>query len=182
MNKRKKMVVKIVAVAAIICAVSLVLPLPFNPWHPVGIVAMAFRAGRIRVRLLSETDHQVLLEACREVMKRGDLESGRRYWVHPSQPSPEVSRLPRAIIDLEPSYVCINDLFGYMVIVMHRGMANFGVNAYPENFQKPFPNYRYGNKELVEGLWYFDDGYGPGTDSAYDKKIEALLKKRKQAH
>jgi len=73
MNKRKKMVVKIVAVAAIICAVSLVLPLPFNPWHPVGIVAMAFRAGRIRVRLLSETDHQVLLEACGEVMNGATL-------------------------------------------------------------------------------------------------------------
>ena len=182
MNKRKKMVVKIVAIVAIICAVSLILPVTCNPWLPVGIITMGYQANRMRVRLLSETDHQVLLEACREVMKRGELEPGRRYWVRGPHRSPEVSRFPRVIIDLEPSYVRINDLFGYLGIVMHRGMANFGVNAYPENFQKPFPNYSYGNKELVEGLWYFDDGYGPGTDSAYDKKIEALLKKRKQAH
>jgi len=55
MNKRKKMVVKIVAVVAIICAVSLVLPVPCNPWLPVVIVARAFGASRIRVRLLCET-------------------------------------------------------------------------------------------------------------------------------
>ena len=93
MNKRKKMVVKIVAVVAIICAVSLVLPVPCNPWLPVVIVARAFGASRIRVRLLCETDHQALLEACRELSSRfarGELKPGK-YWVRIHR-DPEVLR------------------------------------------------------------------------------------------
>jgi hypothetical protein len=182
MNKRKKMVVKIVAVVAIMCAVTLVLPLPFNPWHPVGIVAMAFRAGRIRVRLLCETDYQALLQACRELSSRfarGDLKPGK-YWVRINR-DPEVSTFPQPILDLRPSSVYISqDTAGRVKLEMLGGLDHVGVLAYPQDFKEPWPNFKYGDKELIPGLWYYDDLYE--GDPKYDEKIEALLKKRKQAH
>jgi hypothetical protein len=182
MNIRKKMIVKIVAIVAIICAVSLVLPVPCNPWLPVVIVARAFGAGRIRVRLLCETDHQALLEACRELSSRfarGELKPGK-YWVRINR-DPEVSTFPQPILDLRPSSIYIDDnTNGSVRVEMLGGLDHVGVMAYPEDFKEPWPNFKYGDKELIPGLWYYDDLYE--GDPKYDEKIEALLKKRKQAH
>jgi len=135
---------------------------------------------RMRVRLLCEMDHQVLLEACRELSgraQRGDLKPGT-YWLRGSQRLPAVSRFPQPILDLEPSYVYIDENnSGRVMLEMHGGFVYFGVQAYTEDYEKPHVGFEYGDRELIPGLWYYDDGYH--DDPEYDKKIEALIQKGK---
>jgi len=60
------------------------------------------------------------------------------------------------------------------------GFAHLGVLADREDFKQPWPNFKYANKELIPGLWYYDDTWDDNPDY-WKKKIEALLQKRKQA-
>jgi hypothetical protein len=63
---------------------------------------------------------------------------------------------------------------------MYGGLHHYGVTAYREHYEPASPSFRYGDRGLVRGLWYYDDGYE--GNQKYDQKIKALLKKRKQAH
>jgi hypothetical protein len=180
MKSRKKMVFKIVfIVLAIIFAASFVLPIAYSPWLPIWFCVMAHQEERMRVRLLCKTDHEVLLEACRELSKRvgrGDLKPGR-YNVRRDR-HPMASQFPQPILQLAPSYVYIDENdSGRVMMEMLGGLDHFGVEAYTEDYKKPYPTYQYGDKELIPGLWYYDDGYRGHPE--YDKRIEALLQKRK---
>jgi len=180
MKSRKKMVFKIVfIVLAISFAASFVLPIAYYPWLPIWIYVMAHQAERMRVHLLCETDHEVLLEACRELSRqvaKGDLKPGR-YWVR-MHADPETSKFPQPILNLAPTYVYIDENYtGRVMLEMLGGLGHFGVQAYPEDYKKPYPTYQYGDKELIPGLWYYDDGYRGHPE--YDKRIEALIQKRK---
>jgi len=127
--------------------------------------------------LLCETDHHSLLEACRELSRRaakGDLRPGQ-YFVLIDR-DPEASTFPQPILDLAPSYVYIYEDTGVR-LEMLGGLGHFGVQAYPEDFKQPYADFRYGDRELIPGLWYYDDGYE--GNPKYAKKIEALLQKRK---
>ncbi len=180
MKSRRKIVIKIIiAVVAITLVVSFVLPIAYSPWAPIGFFVMANQANRMRVRLLCKTDHQVILEACREVLRRGDLKPGLRYQIRDAQHhQQEVSRLPQPILDLAPSYVLINDMDGHIRLEMYPGgMDSFGVRAYPFDFNKPYLSYSCGDKELIEGLWYYDIDYE--GNPKHQKWIEELLQKRK---
>jgi hypothetical protein len=85
------------------------------------------------------------------------------------------------ILALRPTSIYIDDDTGGAVRVeMLGGLGHLGVEAYPENFKEPWPNFKYGDKELIPGLWYYDDAYDGNPQ--YDDRVEALLKKRKQAH
>jgi len=139
------------------------------------------RAQQMQVRLLCNTDHQALLEACRELSRRagrGDLKPGR-YNVR-SDRHPKVSQFPKAILDLEPSYVYIDENdSGRVMVAMHGGLVHFGVEAYTEDYKKPsFVGFKFGDKELIPGLWYYDDGYDHNP-LLYDKRIEELIKEHK---
>ena len=142
-----------------------------------GFIFFATRDVQQRqIRLLCKTDHQALLEACRELSKqvaKGELKAGK-YNVY-RNPDPEVSQFPKPILTLEPSYVYIdeNDC-GRVMVEMFGGFCHFGVKAYTEEYNKPSWA-EYGDKELIKGLWYYDDGYidNPG----YEKNIQALIKK-----
>jgi len=57
-------------------------------------------------------------------------------------------------------------------------MDHFGVRIYPEDFNKPYPGFTYGDRKLLEGLVYYDEGYDFNPEY-YGKKIEKLLQKRK---
>lgn len=178
MKLRKKRVLKIViAVVAITLAVSFVLPIAYSPWTPIGIFITAHQANRMRVRLLCKTDHNALLEACRELSKElaaGDLNPGK-YRVRSSRRPPAVSGFPQTILDLKPNYVFI-DRTGRVMVEMLGGLGHFGVQAYPENYKKP--SYaKYGDKKLIPGLWYYDDGYNRNPE--YVKSIDALMQKGK---
>lgn len=130
-----------------------------------------------KVRLLSDTDHQALLEACRELSRRvsaGDLEPGG-YLVR-YKPHPETSRFPQLILDLEPMRITVK-IDRSIMVEMHGGYHHYGVIAYPENFEKPSHSFKYGDKKIIDGLWYYEDGYK--TSPEYQKKIEKLIQKGK---
>lgn len=136
----------------------------------------------MRVRLLCETDHQALLVACNnlsEQVDNGDLKPGK-YMVL-INPDPEVSKFPRAILELRPRYVYIDENdSGRLMIEMTGGLEiHFGVLAYTEDFKAFSKGFEYGDKELIPRLWYYDDGYR--DNPKYEKKIEALMQKGKKA-
>jgi len=136
----------------------------------------AYQARHFRTQLLCKTDHQALLEACRELTGRvasGKLKAAG-YSVRFS-PDPEVSQFPEVIRALQPRYVIIYD-DGQVRIDMGGGLDVFGVRAYPDDYRKPYPNFKYGDRELVKGLWYYDEFYK--FNNEYDRKIDALLRKR----
>jgi len=174
MKISKKLLLKIVITLAIgLAAFTLLVYLSARLY-----IILDVKKGKQReVRLLCETDHQALLEACRELSRRvtkGDLKP-RQYNVR-LNPHPEASRFPQAILDLEPTYVIIEP-DGRVMIELHGGFLHYGVIAYPENYEEPILNFKYGDKKLIDGLWYYDEDYE--RDPKQQKKIDALLQKRK---
>jgi hypothetical protein len=138
------------------------------------------QAQHRRVMLLCDPDHQALLKAGREILSEipkdrfhphsdGGIDSGI-FSV------PEGIQIPQAIKDLKSGYVV--DYDGYLRIEMHGGMDHFGVKIYPEDFKKPDDYFEYGDRELLPGLWYYDDGYLHNPE--YDKRIDELIEKHKK--
>jgi len=118
------------------------------------------------------------LDACRELSRRfarGELKSGQYNVRHDSHP--DVAGFPKPIIDLAPNLVIIDE-YGGVSLDMMGGFDHFGVSFYPVDYKKPpFVGFKLGDKELIDGLWYYDDGYE--GNPRYQKKIDALLQKRK---
>lgn len=141
------------------------------------------RAQKLRVRILCKTDHEALLNAGREILNQSlidekyfntDEPRGRGHRVFPI---PKEVQLPQIFLDLEPHKIVINS-YGYLWMEMHGGMTHFGLNIYPEYFKEPFSGYKYGDRELVPCLWYYDEGYDLFPDD-YDKRIDLLIDKHK---
>jgi hypothetical protein len=128
----------------------------------------------LRPKLLCETDHQALLAACRELSSQvadGKLEAN--YYRVRFCPHSEASRFPEAIRALRPRFVTITDT-GIVRVEMNTKWWSFGVFAYPQGFQERFPDWHFGDRKLLDGLWYYDDGY-LSDPNAYDKRIDAIL-------
>ena len=127
--------------------------------------------------LLYMTDHQVLLEACREISKSvtsGEIEIdyNRTYYRNSGDLDLEKKLFPKPILDLLPSQVYI-EKNGLVVITMSP-VVLYGVRAYPEGFKGPY----YGDIELIPGLWYFDQDFVSHPE--HKKEIEELLKKKRK--
>ena len=135
------------------------------------------RQGKQRqVRLLCNTDYHVLLKACRHLSNRvaaGELKPGQ-YNVRVKS-HPKSSQFPQPILDLEPTYFII-DARGIVTIELHGGFLHFGVTAYPEDYKNPF-GYEYGDKKLIDGLWYYDETYKGNPD--YQKMIDEMIQRKK---
>lgn len=129
-----------------------------------------------RVRLLCQTDHQTLLKAGREILSKRPKDLMRYAIGRPIHidgiPVPRGVPIPRVIRNLRPHAVLIN-LRGYIVIHMREGLNNYGVKIYPEGFKRPRELFRYGNRELVPGLWYYDYLYR--RDPEYNRKIDEII-------
>ena len=131
-------------------------------------IDMAREVDKLRMRLLCETDHQALLDACRDYSRKVTSARLQRstYMV------PEESQLPEVIRALRPRIVgCNKD--GVVLIEMYTGWWPLGVCAYPDGYRKP--SYARGDRELLEGLWYYEDGYRVDPN-ACDKMIDELLR------
>ena len=134
-------------------------------------------AQQRRVLLLYHTDHEALLKAGREILRQGPKDPMNYRPRGPIHilgfPVPRGVRIPKVVRKLRPHATLIN-FDGYVVLQMEEGIMGFGVKIYPEGYKKP-PNryYGYGNRELLPGLWYYDDKYGqiPG----YGKKIDEVI-------
>ncbi len=147
----------------------------------VGVLVISLLAGcnNKRRHLLCEVDHQALLKACREVLSlaaKGKLQPGRRYNIGWSPRDPAALSFPKAILDLAPSYVWILqvDSSVYLNIEMHGGFDHFGVFAYPEDFKEPSGGFNYGDRKLIDGLWYHDEEYN--SDKEYGRRVDGWLK------
>lgn len=176
----------------IICIVSLGVFTTYVVWNyvpvpkaltPVMMRVMKIYVQRLRVKLLYKTDHQALLASCRELSKRvtdGNMENGP-YELR-SGPDRRIAGFPRPILDLRPNNVYINH-DGRVILEMLGGLDHFGVYAYPEDYEKPPHLEKLGHKKLLDGLWYYDDGYqycnSPEEYEEYDKYIESLKPKGK---
>jgi hypothetical protein len=130
-----------------------------------------------RVLLLCNTDHQVLLKAGREILSQVPKDhlnpqpDGIRHVGEIGVP--KGITIPQAIRDLKPRGYLVN-LDGYLILEMHGGMDHFGVQIYPEDFKELELNFKYGDRELLPGLWYYDEGYHYGPEK-YDKRIDELI-------
>jgi len=125
------------------------------------------------VRLMYETDHKALLLAGRKVLEEsriGKWEQQKQYIIS-TDDDPNITNLPKIILDLNPSYIVIYDEDS-MSIEMMGGMHHFGVRIYREHFEKPSGFFEFGDKQLLDGLWYYDEGYQ--EDPNYDEFIESL--------
>ena len=131
-----------------------------------------------RALLLCKTDHQVLLKAGREILRQlpedylntgGDRFAGVMHL-------PKEIQIPKAIRDIRPRGIFV-DYDGYLMLEMHGGMDHFGVQIYPEDYEKPDRYFKYGDRELLPGLWYYDDGYLHNPE--YDKRIDELIAEHK---
>ncbi|NQT02111.1 MAG: hypothetical protein HQ580_08815 [Planctomycetes bacterium] len=69
---------------------------------------------------------------------------------------PDVEKLPKEIIALKPTYIRVEG-DDYVHIELWGGMSHLGVTAYAEDFKKPIKNFKYGNKKLIDGLWFRSD-------------------------
>lgn len=154
----------------------------YGPWVNFLTFVISQKAERSRVQLLCKTDHQDLLKACRDLSRQvaeGDLSPGD-YGIRDGRRSREISSFPKQILNLRPNCVYI-DKDGRVVLTFAYGrLGRFGVQAYPkdyENYKESIIKFTYGgHRELIPGLWYYDDGYVDNPE--YDKKIEALLQKK----
>jgi hypothetical protein len=175
MGTKKSLIIVIAFPFAVACVIGLV-DLLFLLFHPGGISSEAEKGQQRQERLLCETDYQALLEGCREISRMyaaGDLKKSQ-YMIR-IEPDPEVTKFPQVILDLEPTYVDIQS-DGMVQVELLGGFIHYGVCAYPENYKAPFSGFSHGDRELIDGLWYYDDGYV--KNPKYSKKIEALLQKR----
>jgi hypothetical protein len=119
-------------------------------------------------RLLYRTDHQALLEACRESIRRfneGAFSTGavrimsEDLLAHAQPPvdrekyAKDLKQIPEIVLSLEP----INIVFGKdrVTIVFMGGFDHAGVVAYA-NDKEALP--RGDDMELIPGLRYYDDG------------------------
>ncbi len=128
-------------------------------------------------RLLCRTDHQALLAECRELHKQlsaenPDIKKQEYIKVSDSDLSkfPLIRRLGGRV------FASLN---GAVWIELGWTMRHFGVSAATEDFlRQSSSNRSYGNRELVPGLWYYDDEYN--RDKDYDETIDRLLKRRRK--
>lgn len=139
-----------------------------------------------RVLLLCKTDYQALLKAGRKILSQVPKDhlnpqpDGIRHIGEITVPKGII--IPQAIRDLKPRGFLVN-LDGYLILEMHGGMDHFGVRIYPEDFKEPkepHGHFKYGDRELLPGLWYYDEGYHYGPEK-YDKRIDELIEEHKGA-
>jgi hypothetical protein len=88
--------------------------------------------------------------------------------------TPAAGKFPQPIRALKPRHVIIAD-DGRVRLEMFSGWWPFGVYAYPEGYKRRFPRQKYGDRQLIDGLWYYDDGYNFRPEE-YDKIIETMVR------
>jgi hypothetical protein len=114
-----------------------------------------FKALRFHSRfenLVYNTDHHALLAECRALIDKGYR--GKYIYIWPDR-DPNVDNFPEIISQLKPTYVVVND--NIVGIELWGGMSHYGVRAYVEDFNEPYKGYYYGDKELINGLWFYSD-------------------------
>jgi len=173
MKRRYKYIIAI----CIICSIGIVAYLGY------AAVRLMYELNRLEARrslILYESDHQALLEACRELSRKvdaGQLKPGC-YSLY-GTPAPETKQFPQPILDLEPLQVII-EKDGQVNIFMWPSVM-YGLIVFPEKDEdspaEPKDNYEGWRIELIDGLWYYDEDFLKHPE--HMKEVEELLKKKK---
>jgi hypothetical protein len=161
-----RIIVRVVRLILVLCIVGLV------SRSCVGLVAYVVKADRSRTRLLCQTDYQVLLVACRDLLKQ--QKEDRVFVLDDPDASAAVQRFPKPLLDLAPRAIIVQPDERVIIQMVGGGLrSSLGIYAYVEGFEKANPHYPFGNRRLIEGLWYFDDQYN--DDPSYDKVIDKII-------
>ena len=171
--KRNEEITLSVAVAGTVCVgIVGIIAYPYISMF-FGIRSSVKEIDRRTSSLLYKTDHKALLDACREVMdnrskyaKDPDVHGGDSE--DDSYPNPIDPNLPPIIRQLGASYIVAED--AHVRIELGGGFHHYGVNAYLEGAEGQ------GDKKLLDGLWYYDDGYRE-RPNYWERKLEGLRPK-----
>jgi len=167
MSRRDKWIITI----GVVCGIA---PFVYLGYFAVWAIRDLNSMEARRPVLLYQTDHRALLEACRELSRQvagGELRHGE-YRVHGHHPDPETRQFPQLILDLDPLRAEIES--NGVVNLMMSPVVLYGVYALPENHEDP-PAYPW-RTELIDGLWYYDEGFRHHPER--QKDVEELLKKK----
>jgi len=161
-------------------AIAFVVYLGYRMLYSIRYFITEINTGKERqVHLLCETDYQVLLNACRKLSKQIATEELKpEKYVIRKRPYTEVSRFPKPILDLKPTYISIRSNGIVMVELYGLLGESFGILSYPEDYKVPSSSFHYGDKKLIEGLWYYDSEYRDEYPK-HKKKIDELIQKGK---
>ena len=176
-------IVGLVVIVLVVVVTAGYLLYSFTPavFYTYFLVIGPTRDARLQKRLLCKTNHQALLDECRILSKQVVIDNPDRGKEEPmgvvmmKVPDSDLSRFR-----LIRNFGCrvFVDICGVVSIQGGGTMRHFGVDAYPKDFTAPSSNFDYGNRELVPGLWYYDDLYNRKEN--YDKTIGAMLRRRRK--
>jgi hypothetical protein len=172
MKRRYKLIIAI----GVVCSIGIV------AYFGYAAVRLMYELNRLEARrslILYESDHQALLEACRELSRKvdaGQLKPGC-YSLY-GTPDPETKQFPQPILDLEPLQVII-EKNGQVNIFMWPSVM-YGLIFFPDEdedslAEEPKDNYEGWRIELIDGLWYYDEDFL--KHPKHIKEVEELLKK-----
>jgi hypothetical protein len=163
--------VRVVRLILVLCIVGLV------SRSCVGVLGYVVKADRSRTRLVCETDYQVLLDACRDLLRQ--QKEDRVYVLDDPSASAAVQQFPKPLLDLAPRAIVVQPDERVIIQMVGGGLrSSLGIYAYVEGFEKANPHYPFGDRRLIEGLWYFDDQYN--DDPSYDKVIDKIIEEGKR--
>jgi hypothetical protein len=132
------------------------------------------KAQAVRDRMLSQMNHQSLLDACRDLSLRASQAGVRRGSIYRVQEWRQAGlpNLPEIIEKLNPASIEVDRPDMILVALSDNHSHRFGVAMYPTDRVGPY----FYEVEIIPGLWYFDDDYRD-DDVQYRKKIDALIAK-----
>ena len=169
-RRRWKVPLTIVVVVVVGCIAATQVPIP--PAWMFGFMSGQIERGRVRI--FCKSDHEALLQACRDLSQRADV--GRHETRVYEVGIFSGLSLPGPIRALRPREVIVSKN-GIVRISMYSGWHPFGVWACPEGYVGHRPDKA--KRKLLEGLWYYDEDYNYSPEGL-DKHIDALIEEHKK--
>jgi hypothetical protein len=140
----------------LVLIISITIALIFPLYWPVSSYSIKYS----RRQLFEKTDYHELLNAGRNILskaviEKGIAEDGKKYSRLVIPKDVKIPNIIRRLKLIGNPQTIITD-YGCLKIFLGNRLGNFGVIIYPDDFKEPYGNFKYGDKELLPGLWYYD--------------------------